>query len=30
MTLFLQEELFSFDHFDIWDETGSAVYTVER
>ena len=30
MTLYLQEELFSFDHFDIWDETGSAVYTVER
>lgn len=30
MTLYLQEELFSFDHFDIWDETGGVVYTVER
>lgn len=30
MTLYLQEELFSFDHFDIWDEDGNVKYQVER
>lgn len=30
MTLYLQEELFSFDHFDIWDEDGRVLYTVDR
>ncbi len=30
MTLYLQEELFSFDHFDIWDEAGGVRYTVDR
>ncbi len=30
MTLYLQEELFSFDHFDIWDEDGRTLYTVDR
>ena len=30
MTLYLQEEIFSFDHFDIWDEDGNVVYQVER
>lgn len=30
MTLYFQEELFSFDHFDIWDESGSVIYTVDR
>lgn len=30
MTLYLQEELFSFDHFEIWDEGGNVIYTVDR
>ena len=30
MTLYLQEELFSLDHFDIWDEDGNVKYQVER
>lgn len=30
MTLYLQEELFSFDHFDIWDEDSNVKYQVER
>lgn len=30
MTLYLQEQLFSFDHFDVWDETESVRYTVDR
>lgn len=30
MTLYLQEEIFSFDHFDIWDEDGNVKYQVER
>lgn len=30
MTLYLQEELFSFDHFDIWDENDNVVYQVGR
>lgn len=30
MTLYLQEELFSFDHFDIWDENGAVRYCVDR
>ena len=30
MTLYLQEEVFSFDHFDIWDEDGNVRYQVER
>lgn len=30
MTLYLQEEIFSFDHFDIWDEDGTVKYQVER
>ena len=30
MTLYLQEEIFSFDHFDIWDEDGNVRYQVER
>ena len=29
-TLYLQEEIFSFDHFDIWDEAGNVLYQVER
>ena len=30
MTLYLQEELFSLDHFGIWDEDGNVKYQVER
>lgn len=30
MTLYLQGELFSLDHFDIWDEDGNVKYQVER
>ena len=30
MTLYLQEQIFSFDHFDIWDEDGNVKYQVER
>ena len=30
MTLYLQEALFSLDHFDIWDESGTVKYQVER
>ena len=30
MTLYLQEELFSLDQFDIWDEDGNVKYQVER
>ena len=30
MTLYLQEELSSLDHFDIWDEDGNVKYQVER
>ena len=30
MTLYLQEELFSLDHFDIWDEDGNVKYQVDR
>ena len=30
MTLYMQEEIFSFDHFDIWDEDGNVKYQVER
>lgn len=30
MMLYLQEELFSLDHFDIWDEDGNVKYQVER
>lgn len=30
MTLYLREELFSFDHFDIWDASGDVIYTVDR
>ena len=30
MTLYLQEELFSLDHFDIWDEDGNVKCQVER
>ena len=30
MTLYLQEEIFSFDHFDIWDEAGNVKYQVDR
>ena len=29
MTLYLQEELFSLDHFDIWDEDGNVKYQVQ-
>ena len=30
MTLYMQEEIFSFDHFDIWDEDGNVKYQVDR
>ena len=30
MTLYLQEQIFSFDHFDIWDESGNVKYQVDR
>ena len=30
MTLYLQEQIFSFDHFDIWDEDGNVKYQVDR
>ena len=30
MTLYLQEEILSFDHFDIWDEDGNVKYQVDR
>ena len=30
MTLYLQEELFSLDHFDIWDEQDQLVYSADR
>ena len=30
MTLYLQEQIFSFDHFDIWDEAGNVKYQVDR
>mgnify|MGYP004691273251 CR=1 FL=1 len=30
MTLYLQEEILSFDHFDIWDEDGNVKYQVGR
>lgn len=30
MTLYMQEEIFSFDHFDIWDEAGNVKYQVDR
>ena len=30
MVFYLQEELFSFDHFDIWDERKHACFQVDR
>lgn len=30
MTLYLQEELFSFDHFEIWDEQDEVCFQVDR
>ena len=30
MIYYLQEELFSFDHFDIWDEQDNVCFQVDR
>ena len=30
MTFYLEEQLFSFDHFDIWDEDGNPCFQVDR
>lgn len=29
MIYYLQEELFSFDHFDIWDEQDNVCFQVD-